>query len=56
MSAHDQARVQDIQQDESPFRKFIALAQARIITLLSNPPLTASSTANSPRLCSDPVW
>jgi hypothetical protein len=27
MSAHDQARAQNIQQDESPFRKFIGVAQ-----------------------------
>jgi hypothetical protein len=29
-AAQDQARAQNIQQDESPFRKFIAIAQARI--------------------------
>ena len=53
MSADGQPRARDIQQDESPFRKFIALAQARIIiTVLLIIHLTASSTANPPRLCS----
>ncbi len=59
MSARGQAGAQNNQQDESPFRKFIAIAQVRaytIVTILRNRPLTASNyKANPPRLCSDTV-
>jgi hypothetical protein len=38
--AATQARAQNIQQDESPFRKFIAIAQARILSLYFRIPLS----------------
>lgn len=57
MSARAQAGAQNNQQDESPFRKFIAIAQVRACSC-SNFQVTRSlpsSEANSSRLCGDTV-
>lgn len=57
MSARAQAGAQNNQQDESPFRKFIAVAQVRACSCstLQFARSLLSSEANSPRLCGDTV-